>query len=68
MLLCQNGSFSGDTFLTPFLIGSYHEMFNCLANYDKALKVLHLKLAHMELFLILDTHLVEYGILKGDAW
>ena len=25
--------------LTPFLIGSYHEMFTCSANYDKSLKM-----------------------------
>ena len=38
-------------FLTPFLIGPYHEMAICLANYDKALKMLHNKLAHMRLLL-----------------
>ncbi len=27
--------------LTPVLIGSYHEMFTCVANYDKAFKMLH---------------------------
>ncbi len=27
--------------LTPFLIGSYLVMFTCVANYDKALKMLH---------------------------
>ena len=30
--------------LTSFLIGSYFEMFTCVANYDKALKMLHYKL------------------------
>ncbi len=32
--------------LTPFPIGLYHEMFTCLANYDKALKDVHHKLTH----------------------
>ncbi len=27
--------------LTLYLIGSYHEMFTCVANHDKALKMLH---------------------------
>ncbi len=27
--------------LTLFLIGSYHEMFTCVANYDITLKMLH---------------------------
>ncbi len=30
---------------TPFLIGSYHEAITCLANYDKAKKMLHQKFA-----------------------
>ena len=37
--------------LTPFLIGSYHEMFTCSANYDKSLKMLHHKLSHETIFL-----------------
>ena len=37
---------STTSFLTPFLIGSYHEIFIHSANYDKALKLLHQKLAH----------------------
>ena len=36
--------------LTPFLIGSYHEMFTYSANYDKSLKMLHHKL--MRLFFL----------------
>ena len=32
--------------LTPFLIGSCHEMFTCLAHHDKAFKLLHHKSAH----------------------
>ncbi len=36
--------------LTPFLIGSYHEMFTCLANYDKSLKMLHHKLTYETIF------------------
>ncbi len=27
--------------LTPFLIGPYHELFTCVANYDTAFKMLH---------------------------
>ena len=27
---------TASSFLRPFLIGSYHEMFTCLTNYDKA--------------------------------
>ena len=37
--------------LTPFLIGSYHEMFTCSANYDKSLKMLHHKLTYETIFL-----------------
>ncbi len=36
--------------LTPFLIGSYHEMFTSSANYDKSLKILHHKHAHKTIF------------------
>ncbi len=36
--------------LTSFLIGSYHEMFTCVANYDMALKMLHHKLVHETIF------------------
>ncbi len=36
--------------LTPFLIGSYHEMMTCLANHGKTLKMLYHKLAHDTIF------------------
>ncbi len=47
--LTTRSSVAGATFnplsttglLTPFLIGSCHEMFTCVANYDKALKMLY---------------------------
>ena len=38
--------------LTPVLIGSYHEMFTWVANYDRALKNVHHKLANESIFLI----------------
>ncbi len=37
--------------LTPFLIGSYLEIFTCVANYDRALKCCMHKLAHETIFL-----------------
>ncbi len=41
------------THLTLFLIGSFHDMFTCLTNYDydKALKTLHQKLKYKTFFL-----------------
>ena len=41
--------------LTPFLIGSYHEISICIANYDKALKILYHKLEH-------ETYTVSYTL------
>ena len=37
--------------LTPFLIGSCHEMFTYLANYGKSLKKLHHKLVYKTIFI-----------------
>ncbi len=37
--------------LTPFPIGSYREVFICLANHDNALKMLHHKFAHEAILL-----------------
>ncbi len=37
--------------LTSFVIGSYHEIFTCLANHNKATKMLHRKLSHETSFL-----------------
>ena len=36
--------------LTPFLIGSYHEILTCLANHGKTLNMLHHKLEHDTIF------------------
>ncbi len=36
--------------VTPFLIGSYHEMFLFVANYDTGFKMLHHKLANETTF------------------
>ncbi len=36
--------------LTPFLIGSHHEMFICSANYDNSLRMLHHKPAQETIF------------------
>ncbi len=43
---------STTTFVTPFLIGSCHEIFTYmyLVNYDKTLKMLHIKLAYETIF------------------
>ncbi len=46
--------------LTPFLIGSYNEMFIWVANYDKALKMLHAQTCTWDFFLHLFW-LVYYG-------
>ncbi len=54
MYLCIAQGIALEHYLTPFLIDPYHEIFFCLANYDKALKLLHQKLAHETIFS--DTH------------
>ncbi len=36
---------------TPFLSGSFHGMFTCLANCDKSLKMLHSQIKHGTFFL-----------------
>ena len=46
IMICSFNSLSTTDLLTPFLIGSCHEMFICLANYNKALKMVRHKLAH----------------------
>ena len=49
LIYCHKGTTG---LLTPFLIGSYHEMFTCPANYDKSLKMLHLNLTYLTYFLV----------------
>ena len=43
---CTFNPLSTTGFLTPFLIGSYHGTITCLANHDKAKKMLHHKRSH----------------------
>ncbi len=50
-LLVLNSSALLAGLLTPFLIGSYHEIFTCSTNYDKALKMLHHKCVYETIFL-----------------
>ncbi len=47
------------TYITLSLIGSYHEMFTCLANYDKALKMYHNLICHLIETFVCMIHLFQ---------
>ncbi len=53
--------------LTPFLIGSYHELFTYLANHYKAFKTVAPKTCTRDYFFLLPLWLVQY-MLEYTIW